>query len=169
MLSALKELIFGTGSSKKNGAYAGKQNSPKKKRGKRASSKELAKSRLHFVLVQDRTGLTNEEVATFKRELLAVLEKYFVIDKGGFEINYERKGESTTLTISSSVVVKRNLLKKTASKKGSEEKNKDHLREKVNLEVERKGNKLNADSSLESVGKESAGNEGEEESLASPS
>ena len=45
------------------------------------SSKIAAKSRLHFVLVQDRTGLTNEEMAGFREEMVKVIEKYFVIDK----------------------------------------------------------------------------------------
>jgi len=67
----------------------------------------LAKSRLHFVLVQDRTGLDNNELASFKTELLGILEKYFVIDRCGFDIDYQRAGSGTTLVINSPVVVKR--------------------------------------------------------------
>ena len=37
-------------------------------------SKSLAKSRLHFVLVQDRTGLTNEEMSGFREEMVKVIE-----------------------------------------------------------------------------------------------
>ena len=59
--------------------------------GKKRQSKSLAKSRLHFVLVQDRTGLTNDELASFKKELVTVIEKYFVIDKQGFDIDYQRE------------------------------------------------------------------------------
>jgi cell division topological specificity factor len=70
-------------------------------------SKSLAKSRLHFVLVQDRAGLSNEEMAAFKSELVEVIESYFVIDKQGFDIDYERNGDSTTLLINSPVVVRR--------------------------------------------------------------
>ena len=71
------------------------------------SSKDLAKSRLHFVLVQDRTGLTNEEMAGFKEEMVKVIEKYFVIDKDGFDISYHRDVETTTLLINSPVIVRR--------------------------------------------------------------
>lgn len=85
MLAALKEKLFG-GNKK---------------------SKSMAKSRLHFVLVQDRTGLTGDEMGQFKKELIAVIDKYFVIDKQGFDIAYERGSQETTLLINSPVVVRR--------------------------------------------------------------
>lgn len=71
------------------------------------ASKTMAKSRLHFVLVQDRAGLTNEEMAQFKKEMIDVIERYFVIDKKGFDIAYKRDQETTTLLINSPVIVRR--------------------------------------------------------------
>ena len=71
------------------------------------SSKSLAKSRLHFVLVQDRTGLSPDELADFKKEMLSVIEKYFVVNKGGFDVQYRREQETTTLVINSPVIVRR--------------------------------------------------------------
>lgn len=79
----------------------------KKLFGESNDSKDLAKSRLHFVLVQDRTGLTNEEMAGFREEMVKVIEKYFVIDKEGFDIKYHRLAETTTLLINSPVIVRR--------------------------------------------------------------
>ena len=70
------------------------------------SSKANAKSRLHFVLVQDRTGLSGDEMSLFKKEMVSVIEKYFVIDKSAFDIDYRREGDTTTLLINSPVVVK---------------------------------------------------------------
>lgn len=75
--------------------------------GSRASSKSMAKSRLHFVLVQDRTGLSADDLARFKREMVGVIERYFVVDKHAFDISYKREGDITTLVINSPVVVKR--------------------------------------------------------------
>ena len=75
--------------------------------GESNESKETAKSRLHFVLVQDRTGLTNEEMAGFREEMVKVIEKYFVIDKEGFDIKYHRLADTTTLLINSPVIVRR--------------------------------------------------------------
>jgi cell division topological specificity factor MinE len=79
----------------------------KKLFGQSNESKETAKSRLHFVLVQDRTGLTNEEMAGFREEMVKVIEKYFVIDKEGFDIKYHRLADTTTLLINSPVIVRR--------------------------------------------------------------
>ena len=72
-----------------------------------SESKDTAKSRLHFVLVQDRTGLGNEEITAFKRELVEVIEKYFVINEKGFDITYKRDSDLTTLLINSPIIVKR--------------------------------------------------------------
>lgn len=75
--------------------------------GNHRQSKSVAKSRLHFVLVQDRTGLTNEQMAGFKSEILDVLERYFVIDKQAFDVQYQREFDTTTLVINSPVIVNR--------------------------------------------------------------
>lgn len=74
---------------------------------RRRNSGSLAKSRLHFVLVQDRTGLTNDDLTAFKREMMDVIERYFVVDKQGFDISYKRERDMTTLLINSPIVVRR--------------------------------------------------------------
>ena len=86
MLATLREMIFG---------------------GNHRPSRNLAKSRLHFVLVQDRAGLSPDELTNFKQELLAVVEKYFFVDEKGFDISYKRVGETTTLVMNSPVFVRR--------------------------------------------------------------
>ncbi|MCB0336304.1 MAG: cell division topological specificity factor MinE [Bdellovibrionales bacterium] len=72
-----------------------------------AESKTRAKSRLHFVLVQDRTGLSPDQMSKFKEELIDVIGNYFIIDKQGFDVSYQREEGSTTLLINSPVVVRR--------------------------------------------------------------
>lgn len=84
MFAALKEKIFGI-----------------------HASKSLAKSRLHLVLVQDRSGLSGDEMGDFKGDLLAVLKKYFVIDDTGLDVQYQRESSSTTLVINSPVLRKK--------------------------------------------------------------
>lgn len=59
------------------------------------------------MLVQDRAGLTNEEMASFRKEMLEVIDKYFVIDKHGFDIEYKRDVDCTTLVINSPIIVRR--------------------------------------------------------------
>lgn len=78
------------------------------------SSKDTAKSRLHFVLVQDRTGMSPEEMTQFKKEMISVIEKFFMIDDKSVDISYKRQGDSTVLLINSPVLVRR-----ISSKNGS--------------------------------------------------
>ena len=70
-------------------------------------SSNSAKSRLHFVLVQDRTGLTAERLASFKKEMVEVIQRFFVIDESGFDVSYKRDTGVTTLIINSPIVVRR--------------------------------------------------------------
>lgn len=104
MFTALKTFIFGS-----DGSLNGN------------SSKALAKSRLSFVLVQDRTGLTPEEMTKFKREMVDVIEKYFEIDEKGFDISYKRETDTTTLLINSPVIVRRKVQKKQEKLEKKEE------------------------------------------------
>lgn len=103
MFAALKQKLFGSNS----------------------SSKGLAKSRLHFVLVNDRTGLTGEEMAQFKRDLVAVIERFFEINPEGFDVSYKRDEGMTTLLINSPVLVRRKEISGSAGagkkKRGAEE------------------------------------------------
>ncbi|MBX7145106.1 MAG: cell division topological specificity factor MinE [Oligoflexia bacterium] len=93
MFAALREKLFGS----KNGLSENGQ----------GRSRALARSRLQFVLVQDRTGLTPEEMTQFKKEMVSVIERYFRIDEKGFDISYKREGDTSTLLINSPVIVRR--------------------------------------------------------------
>jgi septum formation topological specificity factor MinE len=46
-------------------------------------------------------------MAGFREEMVKVIEKYFVIDKEGFDIKYHRLADTTTLLINSPVIVRR--------------------------------------------------------------
>ena len=56
-------------------------------RRKGIASTTNAKSRLHFVLVQDRAGLQPEELNSFRREMIEVINKYFQINEENFDIS----------------------------------------------------------------------------------
>lgn len=87
--------------------------------GSNASSKGLAKSRLHFVLVNDRTGLTGDEMAQFKRDMISVIERFFEINPDGFDVSYKRDEGMTTLLINSPVLVRRKEISGSANSNGS--------------------------------------------------
>ncbi|HMO02177.1 MAG TPA: cell division topological specificity factor MinE [Oligoflexia bacterium] len=73
----------------------------------KVASKDNARSRLHLVLVQDRTGLSTQEMSRFKEELVEVFKRYFLFDERTFDINYRRERDMTTLSINSPVKVRR--------------------------------------------------------------
>ena len=89
------------------------------------------------MLVQDRTGLTGDEMAKFKVELIAVMEKYFVIDTGGLDIAYERGKGTTTLLINSPVVVRRQDSpdKRVGARHNYRKKNKKHHHQQQNQQT----------------------------------
>jgi len=52
---------------------------------------EIAKERLTFILVQDRSQLPPAEMEKMKEELVAVIGRYFDIDKAQIQLNVERQ------------------------------------------------------------------------------
>lgn len=77
---------------------------------KSKESKGNARSRLEVVLVQDRSGLSSKDMKKFKKELLAVMQQYFVIEKKDLDIEWQREGNNTALVVNTALRTK---LKKT--------------------------------------------------------
>lgn len=67
-------------------------------------SKWTAKNRLQMVLVQDRSGLSAQDMDCFRKDLFEVISKYFVLETKGFNIDWQRQGESTALIINTPVM-----------------------------------------------------------------
>lgn len=57
-----------------------------------------------MVLVQDRSGLTSEEMDLFRRDIVDVISRYFMVDKKSLEIEWQRSDASTALIINTPVV-----------------------------------------------------------------
>lgn len=66
-------------------------------------SNSKAKNRLQMVLVQDRSGLTPQDMEVFKKDLLEVISKYFVLEHNELEVEWERNPGSTALIINTPV------------------------------------------------------------------
>ena len=66
-------------------------------------SKQTAKNRLQMVLVQDRSGLTSEEMDFFKRDLLEVIARYFILERKNLDIEWQRADSTTALIINTPV------------------------------------------------------------------
>lgn len=54
------------------------------------SSKNVAKERLQFILIQDRIKLSPDEMEEMKKELLTVLSKYIDVDEEKIKMNLNR-------------------------------------------------------------------------------
>lgn len=70
----------------------------------KAFSKQTAKNRLQMVLVQDRSGLTSDEMDLFKRDLMDVIARYFVVERNALDIEWQRNDNTTALIINTPVV-----------------------------------------------------------------
>lgn len=61
------------------------------------TSKAMAKDRLRFILVQDRSHLGVEKMEALRNDLLKVLAKYVELDQGEMDIQFEQDGDSMAL------------------------------------------------------------------------
>ncbi|MDE2749033.1 MAG: cell division topological specificity factor MinE [Chloroflexota bacterium] len=73
-------------------------------RGKKGSG-ATAKDRLRFVLQHDRINLPPERMEEMKREILAVIVKYLVVDKDRVEIDLEQRDRSHSKLVAEIPVV----------------------------------------------------------------
>lgn len=60
-------------------------------------SGEVAKERLQLVLVHDRIRIPPSEMAAMKEELLAVVERYFDVDRDGIEITFTQSHRASRM------------------------------------------------------------------------
>lgn len=68
-----------------------------------------------MVLVQDRSGLSANEMDFFQRDLLDVIAKYFILETTGLQIEWQRHSGSTALIINTPVVGRPRRSEKVAS------------------------------------------------------
>lgn len=81
-------------------------------------SKETAKNRLQMVLVQDRSGLDAQDMDFFKRDLLEVISKYFVLEKRNLQVEWQRTSNATALVINTPIVTRTRKEKRLAEAAG---------------------------------------------------
>lgn len=64
---------------------------------KSKNSKDVGKSRLQFILVHDRIGVSPETLDSLREEIFQVISKYFVIKEDGVEMTLERDEDAVAL------------------------------------------------------------------------
>lgn len=60
-------------------------------------SKDVAKNRLHLILIQDRSGVDPELLKELRGDLIATISKYFDIDQSALEVEIQREEETVAL------------------------------------------------------------------------
>lgn len=78
-------------------------------------SNATAKNRLQMVLVQDRSGLSSQDMDFFRRDLLDVISKYFILERKHLDIEWRRDDSATALIINTPVMGKPRKLAKMAA------------------------------------------------------
>ena len=85
--------------------------------GPNGSSRRTAKNRLEMVLVQDRSGLSSQEMDHFRKDLLEVIGRYFVLEQKEVDIEWKRSDAATALLINTPVVGRTKKAKKKKEEK----------------------------------------------------
>lgn len=74
-------------------------------------SKDVAKNRLHLILVQDRSGVDPEVLKELRGDLISTISKYFDIDQAALEVEIQREEETVALVANIPIIrMKRPLL-----------------------------------------------------------
>ncbi|MDA3896157.1 MAG: cell division topological specificity factor MinE [Desulfobacteraceae bacterium] len=76
----------------------------KKLMNKGDDSKNIAKQRLKFALLTDKLEIKTETLGDLQRDLVAVISKYFEIDKESIQIDIKRSEESSALIFNTPII-----------------------------------------------------------------
>ena len=91
----------------------------------RKGSGKTAKDRLRFVLQHDRINLPPERLEEMKRDILAVIVKYVVIDKDRVEIALQQRDRNQSKLVAEIPVVKQTVLPSPENYLDTNEENSD--------------------------------------------
>lgn len=64
---------------------------------RKENSKDIAKQRLKFVLIQDRIGIEPETLNTLRSDLMELLSRYFEIGQSGLQVDLHHEEEQVAL------------------------------------------------------------------------
>ena len=64
---------------------------------RQSNSKNVAKTRLQLILIQDRAGIEPGILEMLKDDLIDILSKYFEINRSGLEMNLHREEQTMAL------------------------------------------------------------------------
>jgi len=72
--------------------------------GKEPASKDVAKKRLKFALVYDKLEISDEMLQNLQSDIIAVISKYFEIDKSSLKLDIQRSDELSALVFNTPII-----------------------------------------------------------------
>ncbi len=70
----------------------------------KGGSKETAKKRLQFALVYDRLEVSEDILKDMQNEIVAVISRYFVIDKDQLKLDITRENDLSALIFNTPII-----------------------------------------------------------------
>ncbi len=72
--------------------------------GKEPASKDIAKKRLKFALVYDKLEVSDEMLNDLQSDIIAVISKYFEIDKSSLKLDIQRSDDLSALVFNTPII-----------------------------------------------------------------
>jgi cell division topological specificity factor len=76
----------------------------KKLRGPKSTSSQTAKKRLKFAIVYDNLEVSDEVLEHLKRDIIAVISRYFEIDTKAISLDIDRSEDSSSLILNTPIL-----------------------------------------------------------------
>ena len=73
----------------------------------KSGSKDVAKKRLKFALVYDKLEVSDTILEQLQEEIVAVISKYFEIDKKAMTLDIDRSDETSALVLNTPIIAAR--------------------------------------------------------------
>ncbi len=70
----------------------------------KSDSKETAKKRLQFALIYDRLEVSDDTLTDMQNEIVAVVSRYFVIDREQLKLNITRRNDLSALVFNTPII-----------------------------------------------------------------
>ncbi len=70
----------------------------------KSGSKETAKKRLQFALVYDRLEVSEDTLTDMQNEIVAVISRYFVIDREKLKLDITRRNDLSALVFNTPII-----------------------------------------------------------------
>lgn len=65
----------------------------------KANSKDVAKKRLQFAIIYDKLNVSEETLAALQRDMMAVISRYFEIEKEALKIDIQKAEDMSALVV----------------------------------------------------------------------